>query len=214
MFQGKNKWYKAFLLWLPLGLVTLILCGLVNLAVQQNYRMSANDPQIQAAEDVAAAISQGKATPDELFSGTPTEMASSLASFIITYSATGTPIVSSVVLDGKTPSLPNGIADYLNTHNEDRITWQPKPGVREAVVVTKFSGSQPGFALIGRSLKEVEIREQNLNVFTLAALLAAWILSYLLIVILLMLAQKPAGKTAPEQKDSSENSPTAGEHKN
>ena len=63
MFQGKNKWYKAFLLWLPLGLVTLILCGLVNLAVQQNYRMSANDPQIQAAEDVAAAISQGKATP-------------------------------------------------------------------------------------------------------------------------------------------------------
>ena len=108
LFHSKNDWYKVFVLWLPLGLVTLFLCGLVNLAVQQNYRMSANDPQIQAAEDVASAVSQGKATPDELFQGTPTEMASSLASFIITYTATGTPIVSSVVLDGKTPVCPAG----------------------------------------------------------------------------------------------------------
>ena len=61
IMQGKSDWYKGLILWLPLGLVTLILCGLVNLAVQQNYRMSANDPQIQIAEDVADAVSQGKA---------------------------------------------------------------------------------------------------------------------------------------------------------
>lgn len=199
LFHSKNDWYKAFVLWLPLGLVTLFLCGLVNLAVQQNYRMSANDPQIQAAEDVASAVSQGKATPDELFQGTPTEMASSLASFIITYTATGTPIVSSVVVDGKIPSLPSGIADYFNTHNEDRITWEPKPGLRIAAVITKFSGSQPGFALIGRSLREVEIREQNLNYITMFALLGAWILSYLLILILIKLVTKPALEPVPQE---------------
>ena len=142
MFQSKNKWYKAFLLWLPLGLVTLILCGLVNLAVQQNYRMSANDPQIQVAEDISTAVSDGSATPDQIVSPNPTQdLASTLSSFLVIYTATGTPIGSSVVLDGKIPALPSGVADYVTLHGEDRITWQPKPGVRIAAVITNLSDS-------------------------------------------------------------------------
>lgn len=208
MFQNKNKWYKGFILWLPLGLVALILCGFVNLAVQQNYRMSANDPQIQVAEDIASAVSSGNATPDQIVSPNPTQdLANTLSSFLIIYTATGTPIGSSVVLDGKIPSMPAGVSDYVNLHGEDRITWQPKPGVREAVVVTKFGGATPGFALVGRSLKEIEIRESNLNKISLIALGASWILSYLLIVILLMCLKKPtetaaaASETSMESKD-------------
>ena len=176
---------------MPLGLVTLVLCGLVNLAVQQNYRMSANDPQIQIAEDVASAISAGKASPQDIATQPPTQdMTQSLYQFIEIYSATGTPIGGSVSLDGKLPVPPSGLFDAVRLRGEIRETWQPKTGVRIAAVMAKFTGAEPGFVLVGRSLKEVEARIQNLNYITLGALLASWILSYLLIVCLLKCVTK------------------------
>ena len=45
--------------WLPLAAVTTLLCGLIYLAVQQSLRWGANDPQIQMAEDAAAALAAG-----------------------------------------------------------------------------------------------------------------------------------------------------------
>ena len=41
--------------WLPLAIATAGLCALVYLTEQQSLRMGANDPQIQMAEDAAAA---------------------------------------------------------------------------------------------------------------------------------------------------------------
>jgi hypothetical protein len=78
--------------------------------------------------------------------------------------------------------------DYVRTHGQDRVTWQPEPGVRIAAVVVRYQGAQPGFVLAGRSLREVEVREDNAEliagvawIFTLAATLVAcalgeWIL--------------------------------------
>jgi hypothetical protein len=51
--------------WLPLAAVTTLLCGLVYLAVQQSLRQGANDPQIQMAEDAAAALVAGS-TPESV----------------------------------------------------------------------------------------------------------------------------------------------------
>ena len=45
--------------WLPLAVLTFAFCGLVYLAVQQDLRIGANDPQIQMAEDIASAITGG-----------------------------------------------------------------------------------------------------------------------------------------------------------
>ena len=42
--------------WVPLTIGTTLLCGLVYLATQQSIRQGANDPQIQMAEDAAAAL--------------------------------------------------------------------------------------------------------------------------------------------------------------
>ncbi len=44
--------------WLPLALVIVAMSGLVYLAVQQALRLSANSPQVQMAEDAAAALRQ------------------------------------------------------------------------------------------------------------------------------------------------------------
>ncbi len=46
---------------------------------------------------------------------------------------------------------------------EDRITWQPEPGIRSAVVVVHYTGATPGYVMAGRSLREVEWRIDRLS---------------------------------------------------
>ncbi len=172
----------AFRQWLPLAAIIVVLAGTFYVAVQQNYRMSANDPQIQIAEDIAAAITQGTAAPDAIVPPTPSaEMSPSLATFVAIYSATGTPIGSSVSLNGKLPTLPDGVFAYVKQHGEDRFTWQPQPGVRIAAVVTQFTGQSSGFVLAGRSIKEIEIRERQLGYWVAGGGVMALVLSLLIL---------------------------------
>ena len=123
--------------------------GLIYAVGQQDLRQSADDPQIQMAEDAAAKLAGGQ----QVQSIVPTEkvdIAKSLAPYIIVFDATGKPIASSAQLDGQTPTIPPGVFDYVRQHGEDRITWQPQPGVRSAVVVTQFQGPNSGFVVAGR----------------------------------------------------------------
>jgi hypothetical protein len=168
--------------WLPLAISVTVLCGLVYLAVQQELRQTANDPQIQMAEDVALALENGAAVDSRV----PSEKVAidrSLAPFVMVFDDRGQTVGSSAALHGKTPQLPPGILDYVRTHGQDRVTRQPEPGVRIAAVVVRFQGSQPGFVLAGRSLREVEAREDNalleagtVGAFAMGASLAAVIL--------------------------------------
>jgi hypothetical protein len=51
------------------------------------------------------------------------------------------------------------VLDYVRANGEDRITWQPEPGVRIAAVVTRFAGNDSGFVLAGRNMREAQKRE-------------------------------------------------------
>lgn len=73
----------------------------------------------------------------------------------------GGPIAGSGTLDGKLPTLPPGVFDFTRQNGQDGITWQPQPDVRSAIVVVHYNGLQSGFVLAGRSLREVEIREDK-----------------------------------------------------
>jgi len=148
--------------WLPLAVVVVLLCGLVYLTVQQSLRMGANDPQIQMAEDAAASLAAG-GTPVSILPTSQLDISSSLAPFLVVYSDTGEPLASSGLLNGTAPLLPAGIFDYTRQKGEDRVSWQPESGVRVAAVVVAYGGSQPGFVLAGRSLREVEIREGQIE---------------------------------------------------
>lgn len=173
--------------WIPLAVAITAMCGLVYLAVQQELRQSANDPQIQIAEDAAAALENG-APVDSILPAGKTAIERSLASFVMVFNDRGEVAGSSATLHGQTPQLPGGILDYVRSHGQDRVTWQPEPGVRIAAVVVRYPGAQPGFVLAGRSLREVEVREDNAGliagvawIFTMAATLVVcalgeWIL--------------------------------------
>ncbi len=166
--------------WLPLAAVATLVCGLVYLAVQQSLRWGANDPQIQMAEDAAASLAAG-GTAESMLPPTQVEISNSPAPFMVIYSDAGEPLVSSGLLHGVVPHLPSGIFDYTRQNSEDRVSWQPESGVRIAAVVVAYGGAQPGFVLAGRSLREVEIRENGVEQITGIAWLVTLVVSLVVV---------------------------------
>lgn len=144
--------------WIPIAIVITSFCALVYLSVQQDIRQSANDPQIQMSEDSARALEDGALVEDTV-PRVNVDISKSLAPFLIIFNDRGEVVLSSVILNGRTPTPPKGIFDFVRTHQKEWFTWEPKPGIRIAAVVTKYNGANPGFVLAGRSIREVEKRE-------------------------------------------------------
>ncbi len=160
--------------WLPIAFAVTVVSGLVYVAVQQVLRQDANDPQIQMAEDAAEVLARG-GTLEAAPAAGKVDLARSLAPFVVVFDDKGRPVASSGQLHGKDPVPPAGVFAYVRLHGEDRVTWQPEPGVRIAVVVAGFTGSTRGFVLAGRSLKETERRESQAEMESGAA----WIIALL-----------------------------------
>lgn len=171
--------------WLALLAIITIFAGLTYVAIQQSFRQGANDPQIQMAEDIAKSLSQGHSFQSILKSD-KIDIATSLSPYIIIFNGSGEPTASSGFLNGQMPKVPLGVFDYVRMHGEDRITWEPKSGVRSAIVVRKYTDDSPGFVLVGRSLREVEQREDRLSRMVGIAWLAG-----IFSVSFILLAKKP-----------------------
>lgn len=166
--------------WLPLALLATAFCGLVYVAVQQSLRLGANDPQIQLAEDTADALARGGAVAS-LVPASQVDIARSLAPFVVVFNDKGEALASSGLLHGRPPALPAGVLDYARQHGQDRVTWQPEPGVRVASVVVAYGGTSSGFVMAGRSLREVEKRIDQVGQIAGAAWLATLVASLALV---------------------------------
>jgi hypothetical protein len=186
-------WLIPAFFWLYGAVAVTGVCGLVYLAVQQNIRESANDPQIQLAEDAAARIEMGVAIENVMLSGPSVDISTSLAPFMAIYNSAGALVLSSATLDGHPLQLPQKLFDTStwlaqktyteNSMEETRITWQPEPGVRSAVVVVQTaSPSGIQYVAVGRSLREVEDRESQLEfevfIVWFVTLVALFVLSF------------------------------------
>lgn len=154
--------FNAFVL---AGVATILALALYAIP-QQVLRNGANDPQIQMATDLAAKLEAG-VTPTAAMPTGDVDMARSLAPFLIVYNDAGQPLGSTGRLDGQIPVLPAGVFDYVRQHGEERVSWQPvlgnTRGVRIAAVVERVNGTQPGFVLAGRSMREVEMRQEQIG---------------------------------------------------
>ncbi len=163
--------------YLIVTLIITIIFGVIYATVQQTYRTGADDPQIQIANDIKTKLQQSKPVAN-FFNGT-INILQSLSSFITLYDIEGNPLRSSGFLDGKPPELPSGIFDFTKSHDEHRVTWQPRNGVRMAMVVVTSNSSPVAFIASGRSLNEVEVREHNL----ITILFFGWIICIGLILV-------------------------------
>lgn len=166
-----------FKCWILIAIIVTGLAWLPYILVQQDLRSSANDPQIQMAEDIAAKLAAGQPM-QSLMPVEQVDITHSLAIYVIIFDDTGTPLASSGEINGQMPTLPVGVFDSVRQNGEDSITWQPQTGVRSAIVVTQFQGTSSGFVLVGRSLREVEMREDNLEHLTLFGWLSILIVAF------------------------------------
>jgi hypothetical protein len=147
---------KKHVLWFAAATIILIIFGTIYSVVQQSQRADANYPQIQIAEDAAAALNQG-AKPSILVSG-HVSLNDSLAPFLVIYSRSGKIVAGSGYLNGHVPGVPIGILSDSNDKPYNAVTWQPQKNVRIAVVT--YSANKY-YVLSGRSLKYIEANENK-----------------------------------------------------
>jgi hypothetical protein len=159
---------RKITLWLAAALIITILFGTMYVLVQQSLRLSANDPQIQMAEDAATQLNHG-ARPAPLIGGR-VDISTSLAPFILIYDKSGKVAAGSGYLNGAIPALPHGVLTSAKGNSYNAVTWQPKPGIRIASVTVAADNY---YVLSGRSLRETESRESTLTKLAAAGWLAA-----------------------------------------
>ena len=156
--------------------IALIAAGVtlfVAAALQQNYRLTANDPQVQLAEDAAANLAKGQ-QPSAVIGPGNIDASNSLAPFVTVYSG-GKPYqplaTNGYFSDNKTLSPPAGVFEHARASGEERFTWKTLEGQREAAVLVYADSPQPVYVLSARNLREVESREDQLRLLTFLALL-------------------------------------------
>jgi hypothetical protein len=149
---------KFLVPFLFLSLCWTVVVGFAAFAVQQNYRTSANDPQIQYVQDIITGLNAGQQLslqPDG------TDISSSLSPFIALYDAKGTALSANVTYNGQLPQIPTSEFSHVDKHGTTSFTWKPGSNDRFAVIVGKAAGSDQYIA-VGRSLSEVRMREHDL----------------------------------------------------
>lgn len=152
-----------------LGVLSTLFCVLIYVTLEQAYRGAGFEPQIQIAEDGAASFANGL-DPNAIAPRERIDLRAGLGTFWILYDASGTAALGSGVLNSALPRPPQGVFDTAKIRGENRLAWEPKPGVRIAIVMNYFQGKRTGYLLVGRSLRETEARKKRL----LETVLAAW----------------------------------------
>lgn len=170
--------------WFHAAVPVTLLLGIVYAVAQQEYRTGLDDPQIQMAEDTAFRLVGGDAAANLVVRGAPpVDIRGSLAPWLAIYDASGTPLEASAVLDNAPPKLPPGVFDtaqwlahpnglYYNQSPlpQHRFTWQPEPGVRQAVVLVRAGDNR--YVAAGRNMREVDQRIEHLGEMVLVGWLA------------------------------------------
>ncbi len=157
-------------------LIATVFCGLVFVTVQQDLRQTANDPQIEIAEEFANNISGGQLPQ---FSEQKLDLNKSLSTWVAFYDKDGNPLASNASLDGQLPKPPSGIFTNAQKVGQYNVTWQPKKEIRQALVVKSIVNNDvQQYIVAGRSLREIEKREKNTLVMSGIAWLALLIISF------------------------------------
>lgn len=172
---------RILLTWFFMAAIATLFSGLIYVPIQQSIRLGANNPQIGIAEDLAATLAGG-ADPTVAAGSKKVDIAHSLETFIIIFDASGNPLNSSAELNGQTPVPPVGVLERAKLSGKNSITWQPKPGVRSAIVVRYFRGINEGYVLVGRSLAQVEQEIRDVG----TKIIASWLVMLMVSLVALL----------------------------
>lgn len=164
---------------LPFFVVLVFVFGGLYIGCQQLIRQTANLEPLEAVRDAGTAISNG-VIPTLVSGNHPVDLKNSASVFLQIFDEKGNLISGSARLDGQSPLPPKDVFAKARKSGQNRFSWQPQKGVREAVVLMHIAPNK-GFVLSGVSLSEPEKLANRLgwlffaiwlfaNVFTLASL--------------------------------------------
>ncbi len=188
------EWFLR--IWVPIAIAVTGMAAVSLGTVQQVYRQSLNDPQVQIAEDIATALDEGAKPTALLSTTTKIDIASSLRVYTVIYDKDLNPLAWTGEYEGKPPQPPLRVFEEAKGPNgtglgENRVTWQPEAGVRSAIVVVHVLDTD-GYVLSGRNMRETEDRIWNMQVL----IGAVWLLTLGLTLLATWLgARVAAGKT-------------------
>lgn len=103
--HSQRLWVEIWRQWVPITVAVTLVCGIVYLIAQQQIRLGTNQPQVQMAEDAAAALTGGE-DPVTLTGTHPIDIARSLAAYLVVYDEKGQPLAWSGELDQDAPTVP------------------------------------------------------------------------------------------------------------
>lgn len=137
------------------------------LVAQQVGRRTADDvPQALVTEQVAALAVRPPATG--ILDATQ-PLSSRSTPFVIVYDAAHRVVSSTARLDADTPGVPAGTLDQAARSGRAAVTWQPRAGVREAVVAQPWVGaSGSGVVVAGVGLGTTEERARSVLLLVFA----------------------------------------------
>jgi hypothetical protein len=116
----KSNYWRLAAYFLAFSILTLIFLTIYAVG-QQILRQSANDPQIQIAEDGAAYLSRAGSAAD-FDNPNKIDIAKSLMPFLTVYSWEGEPLASSGQLGSQLPLIPRSVLEASGTRGENRVT--------------------------------------------------------------------------------------------
>ncbi len=177
---------SAFRAWIPLAVAITGIFIALYCTGQFILRSLANEEQVRISADVVRYL-EGGGDPMALNSPMPTDIGTGLAPYIIFYSLDLRAMAGSGLLDNESPVLPRGVYEFTKKWGEHRLTWQPKPDVRHAVLMRHLDTPTAGYLLVGKSLKETER-----TICVLWSILSAlWALTMLLSLLATAIIKKP-----------------------
>lgn len=163
---------RAIAVWVPIAAATTGLAGLVYAAMQQNLRLDADDAAAALALRTAQRLDDG-VPATAVLPTEPVELSNTLDPFVMVFDPTGQVLASSATLHSHIPAYPTGVFDVVRKRGEDRVTWQPEDGVREATVSRAWPG---GYVVAGHSLQLTEQHIAQIGLIVVVGWLATLVL--------------------------------------
>jgi len=164
-FKNNDMKNIPFLSHASAAIIATVIFLFIYASVQQSYRTAANDPQIQLASEIKQRLENAQSIQN-IFPDDTVDLSKSLNVFAMLLDSQCRVTRSSGFLHGENPMLPKGVFEFVKTNGEDRVTWQPQSNVRMAMVIMKIKTNNVNYVAVGRSLKEVEVRESDLLFMT------------------------------------------------
>jgi hypothetical protein len=155
--------------WIVGAFAVTVAIAAVYLSLQQLNRSAADDAGDRLASQVTSAGGAGGGAGGA-GAAAHVDLATSLAPFFVVYDRSGVPVSGTGYLDGRLARIPAGVVRTALAEGMDRVTWQPRPGLRFATVAQK-DGDR--VVVAGQSLKPVEDRIDRLGLMLVVGWIAA-----------------------------------------